>query len=161
MLIVVGETPFSLAGEPLVVLHNLSGAPSSADTNICIHLLNRADPHIEQHFRARSPADIAVCSVVKAELRFGAHRSTRIDANLQRLKLFFSPLQSLPFDDECAEHYALIRVDLSAQGKLIGPNDLMIAAIARAHEATLVTRNAGEFGHVAGLRLEDWQDPNG
>ncbi|HWM27909.1 MAG TPA: type II toxin-antitoxin system VapC family toxin [Woeseiaceae bacterium] len=127
------------------------------DTNICIHLLNLAEPHIERHFRARSPADIAVCSVVKAELLFGAHRSSRVDANLQRLKLFFSPLQSLPFDDHCAEHYALIRMDLTAQGKLIGPNDLMIAAIARANEATLVTRNLGEFGRVAGLRLEDWE----
>jgi len=130
------------------------------DTNICIYLLNRADAQIEKQFRSRSPADIALCSVVKAELLCGAHRSTRMDANLQRLKLFFSPLQSLPFDDRCAEHYALIRTDLAAQGKLIGPNDLMIAAIARAHEATLVTRNTAEFGRVAGLQLEDWQtDP--
>lgn len=130
------------------------------DTNICIHLLNQADTHIEEQFRSRSPADISLCSVVKAELLFGAHRSTRVDANLQRLKLFFSPLGSLPFDDRAAEHYALIRTDLAAQGKLIGPNDLMIAAIARSHEATLVTRNTAEFGRVAGLRLEDWQAEN-
>lgn len=127
------------------------------DTNICIHLLNRADARIEQHFRARSPAEIVLCSVVKAELLYGAHRSTRVDANLQRLRLFFSPLASLPFDDRCVETYAMIRTDLAVQGKLIGPNDLMIAAIARTHQATLVTRNVGEFGRVAGLQLEDWQ----
>jgi len=127
------------------------------DTNVCIHLLNQADPRIEQHFRARSPAEIALCSVVKAELLYGAHRSARVDANLQRLRLFFSPLQSLPFDDRCAETYAMIRTALAAQGNPIGPNDLMIAAIARTHEATLVTHNLGEFGRVAGLRLEDWQ----
>lgn len=131
------------------------------DTNVCIHILNRADTQIEQQFRRRSPADIALCSVVKAELLYGAHRSRRMDANLQRLKLFFSPLQSLPFDDRCAEHYAMIRLDLAAQGKLIGPNDLMIAAIARAHEATLVTRNTSEFERVAGLHLEDWQTDQG
>jgi tRNA(fMet)-specific endonuclease VapC len=51
----------------------------------------------------------------------------------------------------------MIRTDLAAQGKLIGPNDLMIAAIARTHQATLVTHNVGEFGRVAGLQLEDWQ----
>ncbi|CAN5331857.1 type II toxin-antitoxin system VapC family toxin [soil metagenome] len=129
------------------------------DTNVCIHLLNQSDPHIQQQFRSRSPGEIALCSVVRAELLYGAYRSTRVDANLQRLRLFYSPLQSLPFDDHCAEHYALIRTDLAAQGKLIGPNDLMIAAIARAVEATLVTRNTGEFGRVAGLRLEDWQVP--
>lgn len=76
---------------------------------------------------------------------------------MQRLKFFFSPLQSLPFDDDCAEHYAMIRSDLAAQGNPIGPNDLLIAAIARAHNAILVTHNTGEFDRVAGLQLDDWQ----
>lgn len=126
------------------------------DTDICIHLLNQADPQIEARFRRHSPRDIALCSVVKAELMYGAHRSTRTDANLQRLGRFFAPLKSLAFDDRCADDYALIRADLAAQGKPIGPNDLMIAAIARTHDAVLVTRNTSEFGRVAGLRLEHW-----
>ena len=126
------------------------------DTDICIHLLNHADPQMEAQFRRRSPREIALCSVVKAELLYGAHRSSRTDANLQRLNRFFAPLQSLAFDDHCADHYARIRADLAAQGKPIGPNDLMIAAIARTHDAVLVTRNAAEFSRVAGLRLEHW-----
>lgn len=126
------------------------------DTNICIHLLNRADPLVQRQFEARSPTEITLCSIVKAELLFGAQRSARVDANLQRLKLFFSPLRSLPFDDRCAEHYAMVRADLAAQGRPIGPNDLMIAATARAHDAVLVTNNTGEFSRVAGLRMEDW-----
>jgi len=126
------------------------------DTNICIHLLNHADPQMEAQFRRRSPREIAHCSVVKAELLYGAHRSTRTDANLQRLSKFFAPMRSLAFDDRCADHYARIRADLAAQGKPIGPNDLMIAAIARTHDAVLVTRNAAEFSRVAGLRLEQW-----
>jgi len=127
------------------------------DTNACIQLLNEKHPVVLQHFRQHLPAEIALCSVVKAELLFGAQRSGRIAANLQRLKLFFEPLQSLVFDDGCAEHYARIRADLHAQGKLIGGNDMLIAAIARAHNVTLVTHNTGEFNRVAGLRLEDWE----
>ena len=96
-------------------------------------------------------------SVVKAELLSGARRSQRLEANLQLLKAFFAPLQSLPFDDDCAEHYGKIHADLLAQGKPIGPNDTLIAAIARAHDATLITHNTGEFSRVAGLRMKDWE----
>ena len=127
------------------------------DANVCIHLLNEKHPTILQHFRLYSPADIALCSVVKAELLYGARRSQRVEANLQLLKAFFAPLQSLPFDDECAEHYGQIHADLLAQGKPIGPNDTLIAAIARAHNATLITHNTVEFSRVAGLKMEDWE----
>ena len=126
------------------------------DTNTCIYLLNQTNPNVRRHFESRSPSEIALCSMVKAELMFGAHRSSRVDTNLQRLKLFFSPLECFAFDDRCAEHYALIRADLMAQGQPIGPNDLMIAATARANDAILVTNNIGEFSRVAGLQLEDW-----
>lgn len=127
------------------------------DTNVCIHLLNEKQLVILQHFRQHSPADIVLCSVVKAELLYGARRSQRVEANLQLLKTFFAPLQSLPFDDECAEHYGQIRADLLTQGKPIGPNDTLIAAIARAHGATLITHNSSEFSRVTRLRMEDWE----
>ncbi|MBE3109719.1 MAG: hypothetical protein IMZ46_04255, partial [Acidobacteria bacterium] len=39
----------------------------------------------------------------------------------------------------------------------IGPNDLLIAPTARAHDATLVTRNTREFCRVVGLKIDDWE----
>ncbi len=127
------------------------------DTNVCINFLNGTSQSVEHHFRTSSPSEIAVCSIVKAELLFGARNSNRVDANLQALRLFFAPLQSLPFDDQCADEYGLIRADLTAQGNLIGPNDMLIAAIARAHDAVLVTHNTREFIRISGLILEDWE----
>lgn len=127
------------------------------DTNVCINFINGTSKSIEHHFRAHSPSDIAVCSIVKAELLFGARNSQRMDANLQLLKMFFAPLQSLTFDDRCADEYGLIRADLTAQGRLIGPNDMLIAATARAHDAILVTHNTREFSRISGLELEDWE----
>ena len=127
------------------------------DTNTCIQFMNGTSPAVKRHIQQCSSSEITVCSVVKAELLFGARHSQRVEANLQRLKLFFAPLQSLPFDDRCAEECAQIRADLTRQGKLIGPNDLLIAAIARAHDAVLVTNNTNEFERVANLRLTDWQ----
>ncbi len=127
------------------------------DTNICICLLNQKHKSIEEHFRACDPSEVSLCSIVKAELLYGARHSQSIEANLQRLKLFFSPLGSLTFDDLCAEMYARVRQDLTMQGCLIGPNDLLIAAIALVHDAVLVTHNQKEFCRVAGLRLTDWE----
>jgi len=46
---------------------------------------------------------------------------------------------------------------LEREGTPIGPNDLVIAATALAHTATLVTHNTREFGRVSGLQLEDWE----
>ena len=68
------------------------------------------------------------------------------------LRRFFGPIVSLPFDDRCAEEAAFIRLDLERSGRPIGPNDLLIAATARAHDLVLVTHNAREFGRVASTR---------
>ncbi|MEI6302339.1 MAG: type II toxin-antitoxin system VapC family toxin [Betaproteobacteria bacterium] len=127
------------------------------DANTCIGLLNSSDAELMRRYSARQPADLVLCSVVKAELLYGARRSARVEFNLKRLEYFAAPLQSLPFDDRCAHDYGVIRADLAAQGTPIGANDLMIAAIARAHDLILVTHNTKEFSRVAGLRVEDWE----
>ena len=127
------------------------------DANTCIRILNDSDAGVTGRFRQCQPADLVLCSVVRAELLYGARRSGRVEFNLNRLKSFAAPLQSLAFDDQCVHDYGLIRADLATQGKPIGANDLMIAAIARAHDLTLVTHNTGEFSRVIGLRIEDWE----
>jgi tRNA(fMet)-specific endonuclease VapC len=127
------------------------------DTNACIQLWQRKNLNARRNFAQYSPTDIALCSVVKAELLFGALRSEYKENNLQLLQKLFAPLQSYDFDDIAAEHYAQIRADLTAQGCLIGANDLMIAAIARANQLTLITHNTGEFSRVKDLAIEDWE----
>jgi tRNA(fMet)-specific endonuclease VapC len=127
------------------------------DTNVCIRLLNQSSSTILQQFQQHLPSEIALASIVKAELLYGARHSQRVEANLQLLQLFFKPLASLPFDDRCAEEAGQIRADLATQGKPIGPNDLLIAATARAHDSVLVTHNTGEFSRITGLRLADWE----
>ena len=127
------------------------------DTNACIHYLNNADSPIRRWMELLHPSDVLVCSVVKAELYYGACRSSRKSEMFAALERFLNPLKSLPFNDDSARVYGTIRSDLSSKGTPIGPNDLMIASIALAHNVTLVTHNTREFGRVDGLRLEDWQ----
>jgi tRNA(fMet)-specific endonuclease VapC len=70
----------------------------------------------------------------------------------------FLGLFSIPvFDMDAALHYAEIRADLEAAGKVIGPLDLLIAAQARSLKAILVTSNADEFKRVKGLKVQPWK----
>jgi tRNA(fMet)-specific endonuclease VapC len=127
------------------------------DTNACIRVLNGSSGPLIGRLRRQAPSEIRISSVTRAELLYGARRSARVAENLRLLAVFFAPLVSLPFDDACAEHYGALRASLSAAGKPIGPNDLLIAATALAHDLTLVTHNLREFSRVTGLRVEDWE----
>jgi tRNA(fMet)-specific endonuclease VapC len=127
------------------------------DTNACIRILNNSSNELVARVRWRSPIEIHLCSIVKAELIYGAYHSDRVAGNLRLLDRFFEPYVSLPFDDLCSDAYGRIRSDLARIGRPIGPNDLMIAATAVANDLTLVTANTREFGRVAGLMLEDWE----
>lgn len=127
------------------------------DTNACIHYLNNSDSPIRRRMELLHASDVLVCSVVKAELYYGACRSSRKPETFAALERFLNPLKSLPFNDDAARVYGRIRSELSSRGTPIGPNDLMIASITLANNVTLVTHNAREFERVDGLRLEDWQ----
>lgn len=127
------------------------------DTNACIRLLNGSSVALAERLRATPRAEVRLSAVVKGELLYGARRSARLPDNLRLLRRFFATLISLPYDDRCAEEYGLIRADLDHAGTPIGPNDLLIAATARAHDLVLVTHNPREFSRVGGLQLEDWE----
>jgi tRNA(fMet)-specific endonuclease VapC len=126
------------------------------DTSVCVAYLNDVDSALRENFRGRRPDEFKLCSVVKAELLYGARNSARLDENLQKLARFFEPFESLPFDDAAADHYGLIRVQLRRAGTPIGANDMLIAAIGLSRDLTIITRNETEFRRVAGLRVESW-----
>ena len=126
------------------------------DTNIAIALLKGQDDGLVKKMRFHTPQDFCLCSVVKAELFFGARNSQKISSNLALLDQFFMQFESLPFDDVAAEHYGMIRALLSRSGTPIGAHDLEIASIAQSRDLTILTRNHKEFVRVPGLRVETW-----
>jgi tRNA(fMet)-specific endonuclease VapC len=130
------------------------------DTNTCVEYLRRGSTgSVASHLAAKPPGSVVLCSVVVAELLFGALRSRDPIQVGNQVRTFCLGFRSLPFEDTAADHYDLIRNDLTNKGSIIGPNDLMIAAIALANHLVLVTHNTREFGRVPGLTLEDWQTP--
>jgi tRNA(fMet)-specific endonuclease VapC len=129
------------------------------DSNTCIRYLNGRSLPIVRRIKATPPEQIVMCSVVKGELWFGAQRSHDAIKTRAAQDQFFAAFKSLSFDDAAADHYSRIRAALAASGTPIGPNDVMIAAIAITHDLILVTHNTGEFSRVTGLHLEDWEAP--
>lgn len=136
-----------------------SGKPPKflLDTNACIHYLNHSDSPVRRRMESLRSEEVVICSVVKAELYYGVNKSNRKAETLEGLEYFFNTLKSLPFDDRSARIYGAIRAELEAKGRPIGPNDLMIAAIALAHNVILITHNTREFSRVNDLQLEDWE----
>lgn len=127
------------------------------DSNACIGILTGRSRPLVRRLRQVSQTKIALCSIVKAELVFGARKSRDVAANSRTLRRFFAPFPSYPFDDRCAETYGNLRAELERSGSPIGGNDLLIAATAVANDLVLVTHNQREFSKVVGLELEDWE----
>jgi tRNA(fMet)-specific endonuclease VapC len=126
------------------------------DTNVCIAFLNETDATLRARLEDTTPDEVKLCSVVKAELLYGARNGTRVADNLAKLARFFELFESVPFDDTAAEHYGVLRAQLRRAGTPIGANDMLIAAIALAGDHCLVTRNQDEFHQLAGLRVQSW-----
>ncbi len=129
------------------------------DTNTCIQFLNGRSLHVANRLRAHSPSQLKLCSVVKAEILYGAARSIHPEPTRLLMEGFFSHYESFVFDDAAAASYGSIRQSPAIAGTPIGPNDLLIAAIALSRGMILVSHNTREFSRVPDLVIEDWELP--
>lgn len=125
------------------------------DSNAVIAALNDADGPLSRRLRSQQPREVGISAVVMHELYFGAFRSQRREANLDRVDAL--RFEVLPLDVEDARHAGEIRALLADQGTPIGAYDVLIAGQARARNLVLVTRNLREFDRVPGLVTENWQ----
>lgn len=126
------------------------------DTNICIYALRESGTSVGKHLQNHSPNDIYVPSIVRAELILEVEKSDRTDENRTTIEQFLMPLEIVPFGLEESEVYARLRARLKEDGSIIGPNDLIIAATAKASGLALVTNNKSEFQRVEGLEVVNW-----
>jgi tRNA(fMet)-specific endonuclease VapC len=127
------------------------------DTNVCAMYLNGRSASVRDRILFTPSDEMAVCSVVKTELFYGAMRSNNPNRTLERQQNFLGRFVSLPFGDEASLIAGQIRARLASAGTPIGSYDLLIAAIALVNNLTLVTHNTREFERVEGLQLEDWE----
>ncbi len=128
------------------------------DSCVCIDFMKGKLPLGFQILRAGDPSSFKIPSIVLAELRLGVVKSNDPVGNGRMLNAFLMPFEILPFDERCAYEYAAIRSHLERCGERIGPNDTLIAAMARAYQAVLVTQNIREFRRVPDLVAESWYE---
>jgi len=125
------------------------------NTNIVSDLVRRPHGRIAAKIAEIGEQQVATSIIVAAELRYGAAKkgSPRLSAQLEAILgsldvTALEPPADVAYGDLCAA--------LEKSGRLIGPNDLLIAAQSLALEMVLVTDNPGEFERVDGLKVENW-----
>jgi tRNA(fMet)-specific endonuclease VapC len=125
------------------------------DTNIVIYVLKKRPLEVLKVFNANA-SRMAISSITLSELIYGAEKSANIAKNLEAIEDFVSHLEVLPYDARASQHYGQIKAALEKKGKIIGENDIHIAAHAISQGLILVTNNLKEFKRVSNLALENW-----
>lgn len=126
------------------------------DTDTCSYIMKRSHQAVLDQLRTIPIGDTCISVITQAELLYGVEVSPKRVHDAAALAAFLPYVKVLDFTGGAATHYAGIRADLKTRGALIGANDLLIAAHARAAGLTLVTNNTDEFGRVRDLVIENW-----
>lgn len=122
------------------------------DTNFLVALereTRRRKPGDATNFLLQSPAeDFCVTPTIEGEMACGVSLSNRT-----AWETLLRPFRLLLITREVAWRYGEVYRHLAESGKLIGTNDLWIAAAGLAHSLPVVTRNLDEFRRVPGLTV--------
>ena len=126
------------------------------DTDICIYLAKNQHPQVTARFERLKPEQLVMSAITYGELQYGANKSSQRSRTLSQLAEItqYIPVESITLS--AARAYGEIRATLERQGRMIGNNDLWIAAHAMAMNVTLATNNEREFLRVTGLSVENW-----
>ena len=124
------------------------------DTDVCIELLRGNTRVIER--RRRTPDAVATTWITACELAYGAAQSRAPEANQALVVAFLATLPILELDWVAAEHFGRLKADLERAGTLLADADLLIASIALALGAGLVTGHRRHYERIPELRIEDW-----
>jgi tRNA(fMet)-specific endonuclease VapC len=125
------------------------------DTNVISDLMKNPRGKAAKRIARIGEDNICTSIIVAAELRYGCFKkgSERL---LKSVEDLLAEIDVLPFESPADAEYGNIRSELESAGKPIGANDFLIAAHAKAVNATVVTANIDEFKRVRGLKVENW-----
>jgi tRNA(fMet)-specific endonuclease VapC len=120
-------------------------------------MTRRFDVHLRAAKARKRGADIGTCETVVTELYAGIENSATREHNLVVLRRTLAGLRCWPLDRRASEEYGRLFVVLKRAGRIIGPIDMLIAAIALSlSECTMVTQDK-DFLLVPELKVENWR----
>jgi tRNA(fMet)-specific endonuclease VapC len=99
---------------------------------------------------------VGITHPVLAELAHRVEGSPNRDRNMQRLQLALASWKLWPVTKAAAFEYGRIAAELRRIGRVIGQNDLMIAAVARSLGNTTIVTMDSDLAAVQGLAVENW-----
>ncbi len=102
---------------------------------------------------------LKVSTVTVGELLTWGMRARAPASRLPEIEQFLAVVEVFDIDREVAEAFGRIRADLLDRGRPVGVPDLFNAAVALAHNLTVVTHNVADFQDVPGLSIVDWMIP--
>jgi len=122
------------------------------DTNIVIACLSRAPGVVD---RINDADDFFLSTTVLGEMFYGAYHSSNVDQNIHHINTFMANAGLLICDGVTSQIYGKTKAELRYKGRPIPDNDVWIAASAKQHSLTLVTRDV-HFDEVDGLPVIRW-----
>ena len=126
------------------------------DTNTCIRLIKERPEGIHARLSGLDVEDVAISSIVAAELWYGVALSEKKKQNESALADFLDFVMVLDWPAGACPIYGRIRAHLKRKGTPIGAMDFLIASHAAFLKAVLVTENTREFDRVPDLKVENW-----
>jgi toxin FitB len=133
-----------------------------ADTNIVSELMKAEPaPAVREWVLAHGDHELRITAITVAEILYGVERlpnSRRKDTLREAAVGVFNRFTEdvLPFDAAAATVYPEIVDDRDRQGTPISGYDAQIAAICRANDASLATRNEKDFAGVGIELINPW-----
>lgn len=125
------------------------------DTDILIYSL-KGDRVVMDHLNRTAGAAKAISVISYGELLYGAHKSSRPNDNLARVRRLGEVLPVIDVSPAIIEAFGSLKAELETDGRRLDDFDLVIAATAITIGYRLVTNNEKHFSRIEGLEIDNW-----
>lgn len=127
------------------------------DSDVFSLMVKGTDDAINLRLETLAKGEATLSVITTGEFFYGVAHAPISSLRAKRAQRLIDFYGVLPMGEDVSAVYGQIRADLRAKGTPIGPNDLWLAAQAKAHGLVMVTRNGREFKRVTGLKVEGWE----